>query len=524
MSQQLTENEDGFKASERLARFFQKLLGEALHGAATEVRFIADAGSLRMAFVRGGEELRSGGVEADLSVLAEWFFERRPCSADASSELPSSGHVHFEVMCRAGNQILQGIAEGDLPNNLRLHDLRVSSFDTALQIADVSDFNRPAFEHAIQAQSGAVVVAAPRESDLDGALRMVMSLTGHSYFGSVEKLLAEPAIGRAALRPFIVSCAGSDAAQVLLEIWRRDRQCAAHDVIGVLCIGFVPRICETCACPDENAAAFIAELPAQLRLTSSVNIRRGAGCDRCGQSGGLGVVGIQCALNVGEGLRELLRTSELSIESMLDRVYPRFVRPMFQDGLHKVFSGAIALRELRHLSPALPAEYQKFLKRGGDAEETATSGVYRRPVGETERMPQAVRPQPLVLVAEDDPDQRSILDLMLRSAGYETVLAHDGMEALERLKKITPDLIITDLMMPNLDGGGLVARIKGDPRLRKIPVMVLTVVNDADKEYALLNMGADDYCEKTIQRKLLLQRVEALLARPREKLPTQVKT
>ena len=67
--------------------------------------------------------------------------------------------------------------------------------------------------------------------------------------------------------------------------------------------------------------------------------------------------------------------------------------------------------------------------------------------------------------------------------------------------------------MPKMDGSDLVKRLKNDSKLKEIPILVLTVISDVDKEYALLTLGADDYCEKTIQRKILLRRVENLLKR-----------
>ena len=93
------------------------------------------------------------------------------------------------------------------------------------------------------------------------------------------------------------------------------------------------------------------------------------------------------------------------------------------------------------------------------------------------------------------------------------VLAGDGIEALEQIQKDAPELIVADLMMPRMDGTELVRRLKADPVRRTIPILILTVVSDLDKEYALLDQGADDYCEKTIQRRILLKRVENLVRR-----------
>jgi CheY-like chemotaxis protein len=121
--------------------------------------------------------------------------------------------------------------------------------------------------------------------------------------------------------------------------------------------------------------------------------------------------------------------------------------------------------------------------------------------------------KPVILIAEDDPDQRSILELVLTGAGYDVDFAFDGEMALEKLRIALPDLLIVDLMMPRIDGAELVRRLRSDPRFAMLPLLVLTVVSDQDREFELLALGADDYCEKSMQRKILLQRIENLIKR-----------
>jgi DNA-binding response OmpR family regulator len=125
------------------------------------------------------------------------------------------------------------------------------------------------------------------------------------------------------------------------------------------------------------------------------------------------------------------------------------------------------------------------------------------------------RDRPLVLIVEDDPDQSSILELNLKAERYDVVTAANGVEGLALLDTTTPDIIISDLMMPVMDGSEFVLKVKTDPRLFKIPILMFTAIADEDREFALLDLGADDYCDKTVQRRLLLKRIEKLVARPR---------
>lgn len=104
--------------------------------------------------------------------------------------------------------------------------------------------------------------------------------------------------------------------------------------------------------------------------------------------------------------------------------------------------------------------------------------------------------------------------MVLRTSDYEVLTATDGVEALNVLSQNKqPDLIISDIMMPNMDGVQLVQKLRGDEKYKSLPIMILTVIEDSEKEYELLSLGADEYCEKTVQRKILLKRIENLLKR-----------
>jgi CheY-like chemotaxis protein len=79
-----------------------------------------------------------------------------------------------------------------------------------------------------------------------------------------------------------------------------------------------------------------------------------------------------------------------------------------------------------------------------------------------------------ILIVDDDPDIRLFLNFSLKKAGYEVLQAANGAKALEVLKEHTPDLIITDAMMPVLDGYGLIQAVKSEPASRGIPILMLT--------------------------------------------------
>jgi CheY-like chemotaxis protein len=101
-----------------------------------------------------------------------------------------------------------------------------------------------------------------------------------------------------------------------------------------------------------------------------------------------------------------------------------------------------------------------------------------------------------ILVIDDTPDlQRSIIQF-LNMEGYETVGAANGQEALDTLAHTIPDLVITDLLMPVMDGYSFIERIKADAQLRDIPVVVFSAKPDDDSQDKALGLGAVRFIRK----------------------------
>jgi len=116
-----------------------------------------------------------------------------------------------------------------------------------------------------------------------------------------------------------------------------------------------------------------------------------------------------------------------------------------------------------------------------------------------------------VLVVDDEPDLLELVAYNLERAGHEVELARDGAEALDAVARNRPDLILLDLMMPNISGLEVARRLKaqGDAP----PIIMLTAKTDEQDELGGLAQGADDYVTKPFSIKVLLARIEAVLRR-----------
>src|SRR3954451_20329848 len=122
-----------------------------------------------------------------------------------------------------------------------------------------------------------------------------------------------------------------------------------------------------------------------------------------------------------------------------------------------------------------------------------------------------MRTPPLILIVDDVADNLEILQLRLESRGYEVILAGDGEEALATIRDRLPDLVLLDIMMPQLDGIAAGKGLKADPSMLCIPVILVTARADAKDVIAGLEAGADDYLTKPVDHAALLARMRAML-------------
>ena len=120
-----------------------------------------------------------------------------------------------------------------------------------------------------------------------------------------------------------------------------------------------------------------------------------------------------------------------------------------------------------------------------------------------------------ILVVDDDPVSRLMLTGSLERHGHHVRAAEDGSEALDLLRTESFDVVLLDVLMPNVDGYGVLEQLKGDPDLRHIPVVMVTSVDDVESAVRCIELGADDYLPKPIDPVLLTARVNAGLTKKR---------
>ena len=119
----------------------------------------------------------------------------------------------------------------------------------------------------------------------------------------------------------------------------------------------------------------------------------------------------------------------------------------------------------------------------------------------------------LILIVDDEQDLAELVDFNLKAAGLSTAVAHTGEAAWALAQQKKPDLVLLDLMLPDISGREVCRRLKADPNLKEVPVVMLTARGDESDRVSGFEVGADDYVTKPFSVRELVLRLKAILRR-----------
>jgi DNA-binding response OmpR family regulator len=120
--------------------------------------------------------------------------------------------------------------------------------------------------------------------------------------------------------------------------------------------------------------------------------------------------------------------------------------------------------------------------------------------------------QQRILIVDDDADVIDLLRMSLKQAGFAVAVANDGVSALKEARSRLPDLILLDLVLPELDGFSVCETLRSERETAHVPIVMLTGLSSELNRYAGMDCGANDYLPKPVDLEKLLARVKALLA------------
>lgn len=210
-------------------------------------------------------------------------------------------------------------------------------------------------------------------------------------------------------------------------------------------------------------------------------------------------------------LNHIIGYSEMLIEEAADKG----AGSMLGD-LQKIHQAARNLHEMvgRHLAPG---RVRLVAPDEAAAGAPAMPAVRRAISDAAEKGPSAAAPrgEGHLLVVDDNEMNRDMLSRRLERQGYTVTTAADGLEALEAVARESFDLVLLDIMMPGLDGHGVLARLKADPELRHLPVIMISALDEMQSVVRCIEAGAEDYLPKPFDPTLLRARIGATLEKKR---------
>jgi type IV pilus assembly protein PilB len=280
----------------------------------------------------------------------------------------------------------------------------------------------------------------------------------------------------------------------------------ASSLIGILAQRLVRQPCAACAVAQAPPSEVVEKVGGPSRLPADGRWVSGRGCERCGGSGFKGRIAIHEVLQVTEEIRSLIasRAPEPDIKRAARRTG---MRTLLEDGIQKAARGLTTLEEVVRVVPL---------------DESAAPAAEPEPVPVEVAAPPPMEPSASepesgarrrVLVVEDSPTISSVVKYYLEIEGFEVLVAEDGLRGLECAFRERPDLIVSDVNMPGMDGVTMVKALRQDARTRHIRVLMLTSESSVERETEGLNAGADDYLLKPVEPRRLAARVKAVLGR-----------
>ncbi len=310
----------------------------------------------------------------------------------------------------------------------------------------------------------------------------------------------------------------------------------AASLRGVVAQRLMRKLCPTCK------EVWMEAPPERLRrwIPSGTPLYRAAGCPDCAMTGYRGRFSILEILTMTPELERLIAAGEAA-DRIAQAAQRGGMKSLWDSGLAHVARGESTLDELTRVvdipdEPEAPPQAETRASRGSAGvrrpSPPGTFGVPQEaappaaPVSThfdllEEHSPPARRsgahgqPASKVLLVDDEDSLRKVMRDLLERDGYVVTEARDGVQALDQVDRVGPDIIVLDLNLPGLDGYGVLSHLRSRPATANIPVIVLTAKGDEDNEVRVFELGADDFLTKPFRARALSARLEAVLGRRR---------
>src|SRR5213596_2693900 len=302
----------------------------------------------------------------------------------------------------------------------------------------------------------------------------------------------------------------------------------AASLRGVVAQRLMRKLCPTCK------EVWMEAPPERLRrwIPKGTPLYRAAGCPDCAMTGYRGRFSILEILTMTPELERRIAAGEAA-DRIAEAARRGGMKSLWDSGLAHVTRGESTLDELTRVvdvpsdeappAPEKPSSGATRLSGATDGQRFTPGPVSTHfdlleeaaPPGETRRSGAHGQPASKVQLVDDEDSLRKVMRDLLERDGYDVTEARDGVQALDQVDRVGPDIIVLDLNLPGLDGYGVLSHLRSRPATANIPVIVLTAKGDEDNEVRVFELGADDFLTKPFRARALSARLEAVLGRRR---------
>ncbi len=302
---------------------------------------------------------------------------------------------------------------------------------------------------------------------------------------------------------------------------------------GVIAQRLMRKLCPTCK------EVWMEAPPERLRrwLPTGTPLYRAAGCPDCAMTGYRGRFSILEVLTVNPAVERAMAASETA-EKIAAAARRAGMKSLWDSGLAHLLRGESTIDELLRVVDVPQEDAGRMPERPATASGRGATGPasgHSPAAGTAVAEPEPVsahfdlleepapprisgaygEPARKVLLVDDEDSLRKVMKELLERDGYVVAEARDGVQALDQIDRMGPDIVVLDLNLPGLDGYGVLSHLRSRPATSRIPVIVLTAKGDEDNEVRVFELGADDFLTKPFRARALSARLEAVLGRRR---------
>jgi len=269
----------------------------------------------------------------------------------------------------------------------------------------------------------------------------------------------------------------------------------SSSLAGVMAQRLIRRICPHCisSLPLDNSSEDL-KLMEHFNISPS-DLKNGIGCEKCRYTGYFGRIGIYSYFHMTSAIGSLIHTRAPMQEILAEAKRSGFVE------LHEV-----ALNHLRDGVTSF-SEVKPFLASQPQADSNVTTLPKCINPTAIKKMPSS---RQTIMLVEDDPLSRTNIAQHLRNCHFRVVEFENGIAALKQLKETVPNIIVTGLGLPGIDGKQLLRLARQEQGVEKVPIVIITSADSDENEAELLKLGADDFISRSRSPEVFIERIKRI--------------